>query len=76
LVNFKFAPNPVKDKITLSNSDEISQVTVYNYLGQKVLAFNPNQVSTTLDMSSLNSSAYFVEVISKGKKSTIKVIKQ
>lgn len=76
LVNFKFAPNPVKDKITLSNSDEISQVTVYNYLGQKVLVFNPNQVSTTIDMSSLNSSAYFVEVISKGKKATIKVIKQ
>lgn len=76
LVNFKFAPNPVKDKITLSNSDEISQVTVYNYLGQKVMTFNPNQVSTTIDMSSLNSSAYFVEVISKGKKATIKVMKQ
>lgn len=76
LVNFKFAPNPVTDKITLSNSDEISNVTVYNLMGQKVLSFIPNQLITSIDMSSLNPSAYFVEVISQGKKATIKVIKE
>ena len=76
LVNFKFAPNPVTDKITLSHSDEISQVTVFNLMGQRVLSFFPNQLMTSIDMSSLNPSAYFVEVVSQGKKATIKVIKE
>ena len=76
LFSFKYAPNPVNDRITLSNSEEISQVTVYNLLGQKVLSVTPNQVMATVDMSSLNPSAYFVEVVSQGKSITVKVIKQ
>ncbi len=76
LVNFKYAPNPVNDRITLSNSEEISNVTVYNLLGQKVISISPNQMMTTIDMSSLNPSAYFVEVVSQGKTATVKVIKQ
>ena len=76
LVNFKYAPNPVTDSITLSNSDEISQVTIFNLMGQKVLSISPNQLMTSIDMSSLNPSSYFVEIVSLGKKVTIKVIKQ
>jgi hypothetical protein len=76
LVNFKYAPNPVYNRITLSNSEEISQVTVYNLLGQKMLSTTPNQLSTSIDMSSLNPSTYFVEVVSEGKTATVKVIKQ
>lgn len=75
LSNFKFAPNPITDKITLSNTEAISQVTVYNLVGQKVLVVTPNQLTVTLDISSLNAATYFVEVVTEGKKATIKVLK-
>jgi hypothetical protein len=76
LIDFKYFPNPVFDKITLSNSKEISEVTVYNFLGQRVLSFKPDTLISTIDMSGLAPSAYFVEVLSEGKKETVKVIKK
>jgi hypothetical protein len=76
LIDFKYYPNPVSDKITLSNSKEISEVTVYNFLGQRVLSFKPNTLISTIDMSGLAPSAYFVEVLSEGKKETVKIIKK
>ncbi|MCX6172718.1 MAG: T9SS type A sorting domain-containing protein [Flavobacterium sp.] len=76
LIDFKYYPNPVSDIITLSNSKEISEVTVYNFLGQRVLSSKPNTLISTIDMSGLASSAYFVEVLSEGKKETVKVIKK
>lgn len=76
LIDFKYYPNPVSDKITLSNSKEISEVTVYNFLGQRVLSSKPNTLTSTIDMSGLAPSAYFVEVLSEGKKETVKVIKK
>lgn len=76
MVDFKFSPNPVKDFITVTNTHEITEVNLYNLLGQKVLETKPNQLETLIDMSSLSSSTYFLEVISNSKKNTVKVIKQ
>ena len=73
---FRYAPNPVTDKLTISNINAIEMVNVYNLLGQKVISVTPNQLQSTIDMSSLVSSVYFVEVISQSKKSTVRVIKQ
>lgn len=75
-VNFKYFPNPVKDKLTLSNLNPISQVTIYNLIGQKVLSVSPNKLETSIDISSFSASTYFVEVVANGQKSTVKVIKQ
>lgn len=76
VVSLKYFPNPVSDVLTLSNDNEIASVTVYNFIGQKVLASNPNSKITTVDMSGLLPSAYLIEVLSEGKKATFKVIKK
>ncbi len=74
-INFKYYPNPVVESITLSHTASISMVIVYNLLGQKVITSKPNTANTKIDMSGLSPSTYFIEVISEGKKGTVKVIK-
>ena len=74
--NFKYSPNPVANKLMLSNAKEISEVSVYNFIGQKVLVTSPNALISDVDMSGLANSVYLVEVISEGNKQTFKVIKE
>ena len=71
-----YSPNPVVDKITISNSEKIAEINVYNLLGQKIISLLPNQLITSLDMTNLKSAVYIVEVISDDKRTCIKVIKQ
>lgn len=76
LENLKLFPNPVADLLNVSNDKEISEVNVFNLLGQKVIGLKPNALSSSIDVSNLSPSAYIVEVISAGNKGTFKVIKK
>ncbi|PZR20025.1 MAG: hypothetical protein DI539_12050 [Flavobacterium psychrophilum] len=73
---FSFYPNPVKDILNLSYSSEITSVTVFNLLGQKVIAQHTNATDVRVDMSSLADGAYIVNVASGNTVKTIKVIKK
>lgn len=72
----KYYPNPVKDIFTLSHTPDITDIAVYNMLGQQVLSRTVNAAEATIDMSHLNAGTYFVKVSSAGGKKNIKVIKQ
>lgn len=74
--NFAFYPNPVKNTLNLSYNQEISNVDVYNLLGQKVIATKLNANNGQIEMSSLPNGAYMVKVTSNNQVKTIKVIKQ
>jgi hypothetical protein len=74
--NFTFYPNPVKNVLNLSYDKEISNVEVYNLLGQKVIANTINANAAQIDMSSLSNGAYMVKVTSDNQVKTLKVIKQ
>ena len=76
LENLKLYPNPVADFLNLTNDIEISEVNVFNLLGQKVISLNPNAITSAIDVSNLSPSAYIVEVISAGNKGIYKVIKK
>ena len=71
-----FYPNPVKDLLHLSFSNEISKVMVVNLLGQKVVEFQSNTTHTTLNLSELPSGTYLVKVISGDSIKIIKIIKE
>lgn len=73
---FTYYPNPVNDMLTLNAQNAIENVTVYNMLGQAVLQTQPNAVNGELDMSRLESGAYFVEVTISSITKTIRIIKQ
>lgn len=52
-------PNPARDQITISASQEIGEVSIYNVLGQKV-AQKKLMNQGTLNISDLKSGVYFV----------------
>lgn len=73
---FAYYPNPVKNVLNLSYSKEISNVDIFNLLGQKVSSNAVNANDAQIDMSNLANGAYMVKVTSDNQVKTIKVIKQ
>lgn len=74
--NFTYYPNPVKNTLNLSYNQEISNVEVFNLLGQKVSSNVINANAAQIDMSNLSKGAYMVKVTSNNQLKTIKVIKE
>ncbi|MCF6128700.1 T9SS type A sorting domain-containing protein [Flavobacterium sp. AS60] len=74
--SFTYYPNPVKNILNLSYNQEISNVEVYNLLGQKVSSTIINANDAHIDMSNLPNGAYMVRVTSNDQVKTIKVIKE
>ena len=71
-----YFPNPVNDKLTLKAQQNIQNVSVFNMLGQEVMRTEMNTQRGELDMSSLQSGAYFVKVTVNNTVETIKIIKK
>ena len=73
--NFTFFPNPVNNVLTIKAQASIDSITVYNMLGQTVVRSTPNTNDCTVDMSLLQSGAYFVQVSINNTLKTVRVIK-
>ena len=73
---FTYYPNPVRNILNLNAQREITDVVMYNMLGQQVMKLAPNTVSTELDMTTLNAGAYFVRVSINDTVQTIRIIKE
>lgn len=74
--NFAYYPNPVKNVLNLSYDKEITNVEVYNLLGQKMMSNKLNSTNTEVDMSNLANGTYMVKITSDNQIKTVKVIKQ
>jgi len=74
--DFKYYPNPVKNKLSLKAKNAIQNIVIYNMLGQEVLSTAPNTLESTVDMSALNTGTYVVQVTINETAKTIRVIKQ
>ncbi|WP_299386371.1 fibronectin type III domain-containing protein [uncultured Lacinutrix sp.] len=72
---FSYYPNPVKNTLTLNAQQAITNVSVFNMLGQQVIRTAPNAVSNIVDMSNLQSGAYFVQVTVGTSVETVRIIK-
>jgi len=73
---FRYHPNPVKDVLNIGYDESITNITVFNLLGQKVMENTAGSTSVRLDMSTLSSGSYIVKVASDDQVRSIKVIKQ
>jgi hypothetical protein len=74
--SFSFYPNPVNEILNLSYSQEMTNVRVFNVIGQEVLVKNINATTAQVDMTGLANGAYFVKVSTDKATKTIKVIKK
>lgn len=73
---FTAYPNPVKNNLNIRYNQNISDVTVYNLLGQQMFVKNINATEGQVDMSNLASGTYLVRVNSGDQTQTIKIIKE
>ena len=74
--SFTYYPNPVKSVLNLSYSQAITNVEVYNLLGQRMSANTLGTNQGQVDMSNLASGTYIVKVTSDNQVKSIKVIKE
>ena len=75
LSQFTYFPNPVNNVLTIKAQASIDNITVYNMLGQAVVRATPNTNNSTVDMSELQTGAYFVQVSIDNTLKTVRVIK-
>ncbi|MEH1009355.1 T9SS type A sorting domain-containing protein [Winogradskyella sp. ECml5-4] len=73
---FKYYPNPVKNTLTVEANNAISQIGIYNIVGQKVKEMTPNTLTTSINMNELNKGVYFVTIIMNNSQKTFRVIKE
>ncbi|MDI1255220.1 MAG: T9SS type A sorting domain-containing protein [Flavobacterium sp.] len=73
---FSYSPNPVKDVLYFNHTQNITNVAVYNLLGQQVIAKTTNANQSQVDMSKLSAGTYVVKVTADNQVKTIKVIKE
>lgn len=70
-----YYPNPVTDILNISYIDNITNVSVFNVLGQKVMTSPVNGNWTKIDMSGFTAGTYLVKVQVGESIETIKVLK-
>ncbi len=68
-------PNPVVDVYHMGAKENISDVSVYNMMGQLVYAAKPSSLTHDIDMSNLPNGTYIINVTVNGTKGSMKVIK-
>lgn len=73
---FKYYPNPVVNTLTIEAGNTISNVSIYNIVGQQVQVNKPNNLKTTVNMNALEDGVYFVTVTINDAQKTFKVIKK
>lgn len=72
----KIYPNPVQSKIYIEFSNEvISEVEIFNTIGQKLQNFLINDVKYSIDFSEYSSGIYFINIKSVKKSICKKIIK-
>ncbi len=74
--NINIYPNPASNFITIETGTEISNIKIFNYLGQQVIQENGNTNITQIDVSNLNSGVYFLEINTKAGSFVRKLIIQ
>lgn len=73
--DLKAFPNPVSNILNISFVREINTVSVFNVLGQEVIAKSLHSKEGALDFSNLASGTYLVKVTAEHLVKTLKVIK-
>lgn len=73
---FNYFPNPVNDVLTIKAQSSVEDVKVFNMLGQMVLHQNPNSRDCTVDLSAMQTGAYFVQVSIGNNVEMVRVLKK
>jgi len=76
LASFSYYPNPTSDVVNISYSQDLTNVKVFNVIGQQLFSKEVNASSTQIDMSAYANGAYFIQVSTENAMKTVRVIKE
>ena len=68
-------PNPVKDRLNLSNTTTIDTAEIYNLTGQLVATHTINAATATISTQTLPAGMYLLNLYSGKQQQTVKLIK-
>ncbi|WP_191860451.1 T9SS type A sorting domain-containing protein [Hanstruepera ponticola] len=69
-------PNPVNTSLNIKAYKPIDGITIHNLLGQEVMKSLPNSINAKLNLESLNSGIYIVQITIEEQQKTYKIIKE
>ena len=58
-------PNPTSTNFTITSTEKIESVRVFNLLGEEVLTTTPNNTQSTININQFSKGIYFVEIKTK-----------
>jgi photosystem II stability/assembly factor-like uncharacterized protein len=73
-VAFNIYPNPVNDQLNITSDEEMTQVDIFNQLGQRVFSQVVKNTYFNLKTSEFNSGVYYVRVTSDNGVATEKIM--
>lgn len=74
--NIKIYPNPVKDFLGISNGKNITEISVFNLAGQKIMSFTEIK-NQQINLSSLGTGNYIIRIKTASQKiETFKIVKK
>lgn len=76
LEGFSFYPNPVTETLNINAKTNIDEVRIFDVLGQQVFLQNLETTQGQLQLSSLKSGIYILQVSSEGKTGSYKLVKK
>ena len=76
LTTLKAYPNPVTDLLTVSYSENILAVEVFNLIGQKIMDKTVNNTQVTINLSDIETGTYLVRVSSAKAQKTFRILKK
>ncbi len=75
LQNLSVYPNPVNDVLNIAYTEDISDVTLINMLGQMVLSQKVNAATAEINTSGLQNGNYILKVTTAKGAASIKIVK-
>ena len=76
LSNLKYYPNPVNDLLTITYTDVITNVEVFDLNGRMVIKRNFDNQTVQLDFSNLSSGTYMLNIKTKENSQFVKIVKK
>lgn len=73
--HWQYYPNPVEDKLHFSGDIVVSEITIFNLLGQEVMNTQVNSSVGEIDISGLQKGNYLLKVSSENQTHTVRIIK-
>lgn len=73
--NIKMWPNPVTNLLNIDSVSTVDTISIYNLVGQEVMSKSINNKSVNLNVSNLEKGVYVVKMLSEGKVSVSRLMK-